>query len=268
MSSEHKRPLYAFALVALLCAFFVGSGLRSDAIGGLSRIVAIPAELHLVVPTKPAPQAPDEVVAPRGDGSALMAAVAPRRPAAATTPAAPRADVVVAADVESPITPATHSPQARVDDSADKHPGRGKGPRSDRREKSTGPGKRVRPGHDERGHGRGRSGEHPRRHTSTPGSTDRHKPGKARSSQRGVGKAHGRTRLAAKPGARQHRWTTSPGAARAKHGTHATRGKTSLRGRSASTAQRQRTTSAVKSGKAVVKGAQKGRGKGKGKGHR
>lgn len=37
MSSEHKRPLYAFAIVALACAFFVGTGLKSEAFTSLFR---------------------------------------------------------------------------------------------------------------------------------------------------------------------------------------------------------------------------------------
>lgn len=37
MSTEHKRPLYAFAVLALACAFFVGSGLRSEAFQVLLR---------------------------------------------------------------------------------------------------------------------------------------------------------------------------------------------------------------------------------------
>lgn len=62
MSSEHKRPLYAFAVVALLCAFFVGSGLRSDAMSGLLRVADIPAALHIVTKSEKAPADAHRVV--------------------------------------------------------------------------------------------------------------------------------------------------------------------------------------------------------------
>ena len=51
MSSEHKRPLYAFALVALVCALFVGNGLRSDAVVGLLRAAEVP-RLMLPLPSQ------------------------------------------------------------------------------------------------------------------------------------------------------------------------------------------------------------------------
>lgn len=44
MSSEHKRPLYAFVVVALLCALFVGNGLRSEALTGILRVVEAPTQ--------------------------------------------------------------------------------------------------------------------------------------------------------------------------------------------------------------------------------
>jgi len=39
MSADHKRPLYAFTVVALLCALFVGNALRSEAMVSMLRAV-------------------------------------------------------------------------------------------------------------------------------------------------------------------------------------------------------------------------------------
>lgn len=79
MSSEHKRPLYAFAIVALICALFVGSGLRSDALTGLLQTVHVPAPAPTAqsgpAPValgdpQPLPQVPSTTPAPAASAAA------------------------------------------------------------------------------------------------------------------------------------------------------------------------------------------------------
>ena len=72
MSSQHRRPLLAFAAIAVLCAAVVGSAMRSEAISGFLSGVAEPVTGLVLVPerdtspeTEPEvdPQTPDPAVA-------------------------------------------------------------------------------------------------------------------------------------------------------------------------------------------------------------
>lgn len=189
MSSEHKRPLYAFAIVAMLCAFFVGSGLRSDAMQGLLRVAEIPVSLDLVERTEKAPapeaspapsspRAPSPLLATRSTVPVLPAATdrAPRGTAREVTPA-------VATRTQPAVTPAVV--KDKTNGSADRpvrsaKPGQGKG--------------RV------HAHGKGARGKHPhgeRAHNMHPHGKQSSwtKPGH----QRGhVGKGEGITRKSAR----------------------------------------------------------------------
>lgn len=110
MSSEHKRPLYAFAIVAMLCAFFVGSGLRSDAVQGLLRVAEIPISMELIERTSPAPDVDDAVEAERAQTPSPLLSARPQAPMLpATKSRAPQA-------TPGKVTPAVASqatPEAR-----------------------------------------------------------------------------------------------------------------------------------------------------------
>lgn len=84
MSTEHRRPLYAFAVLALACALFVGNGLRSDAIGGVLRADDRTGALLSVLPSAPEVAAPAPAPTP-GSTSRLRMMAAP-----ATSSAAPQ----------------------------------------------------------------------------------------------------------------------------------------------------------------------------------
>ena len=68
MSVEHKRPLYAFAVLVVVCGLFLGHALRSDALAGVFRAVVVaaapPAPATQVVVKEPEPAPAANVVAP------------------------------------------------------------------------------------------------------------------------------------------------------------------------------------------------------------
>ncbi|WP_426243875.1 hypothetical protein [Nocardioides sp. LHG3406-4] len=83
MSVEHKRPLYAFAVLAIVCGIFLGHALRSDALVGVFQTVVAAA------PAAPASRLIEE---PALALSAPPAGEAARRAPEATHPPARTAD--------------------------------------------------------------------------------------------------------------------------------------------------------------------------------
>ena len=89
MSADHKRPLYAFVIVAVLCALIIGNQLRSEAAdirkaieAGAARVIPGMALHHVqqVHPTEPPLLQSTEPAAPRTTEAA--APTAPPAPAA------------------------------------------------------------------------------------------------------------------------------------------------------------------------------------------
>jgi len=77
MSADHKRPLYAFVLVALLCALIIGNELRSQA----AVIGMIKADIVRLVPGVELQQQPSEApVLRRSQPVAPQATGAPAKP--------------------------------------------------------------------------------------------------------------------------------------------------------------------------------------------
>lgn len=117
MSAEHKRPLYAFVMVSVLCAVMLGHAIRSDALVGLWARTA-----ERVAAQAPAPVAPERRVdTPTGaspsdrDPVALVATpeespTAAPRAVRTTRPHGPRD----AADLEPGTTPGTSAPSTQV----------------------------------------------------------------------------------------------------------------------------------------------------------
>ncbi|WP_457207780.1 hypothetical protein [Nocardioides sp. P5_C9_2] len=98
MSAEHKRPLFAFVVVTILCAVMLGHAIRSDALGGLLGSIA----------DRPVASAPDRVVLPpRVDAPATPAPVG-HGPATSTTE-----------DVPAPVS--TGATTTRPDRAATRH---------------------------------------------------------------------------------------------------------------------------------------------------
>lgn len=117
MSAEHKRPLYAFVMVSVLCAVMLGHAIRSDALVGLWARTA-----ERVAAQAPAPVAPERRVdtptgaSPSDRDPVALAATPEESPTTApravrtTRPHGPR-DV---ADLEQGTTPGISAPSAQV----------------------------------------------------------------------------------------------------------------------------------------------------------
>ncbi|WP_110239061.1 hypothetical protein [Nocardioides gilvus] len=186
MSTEHKRPLYAFAILALACALFVGNGLRSDAIGGVlradDRVAAIlsvlPAAEKKVtsVPTPSEADTPSVRMVVASSASASTPEVAPAQRVIATAEVA-RAK---AAEHKKTSRDAVTKPQPRPNGHAGRH---GHGAKHDRA-------KHDRAKHDHRGQG----------------AAQVHSTGRSKGHARGQGGSHGkRSRDAHGPRAQGHR---------------------------------------------------------------
>lgn len=259
MSSEHKRPLYAFAIVAMLCAFFVGSGLRSDAMQGLLRVAEIPVSLDLVERTEKAPEPEDspETVSPRTTSPLLATrSTAPVLPAAANRAprsTAPEVTPAVATRTQPAVTPAVAKDKTKG--SAERpgrsvKPGKGKG-----RVHTHGKGARGKHPHGERVLGKHPHGKHPHGKQSAWS-----QPGR----QRGhVGKGESFTRKGAHQ-AHQH-WRQQGGKS-ARH-TSSVQGKPSaraLQARQVNRGQAKKASSGAKASKSAS-GWNRGKGNGRGK---
>ncbi len=57
MSAEHKRPLFAFVMVSILCAVMLGHAIRSDALGGLFAPSSDRVAAQAPAPVAPEPRA-------------------------------------------------------------------------------------------------------------------------------------------------------------------------------------------------------------------
>lgn len=211
MSSEHKRPLYAFAIVAMLCAFFVSSGLRSDAMQGLLRVAEIPVSLDLLERTEKAPDAdPASKPASEPGSSPLLTSSAhtPALPLSASR--APRTTpAVVRAAVDTGIQPVARPAVAK--DETGQSPARsGEAAKPSKRPLHA---KGNTPGH---AHGKHTQGEHTHGKHGHARNHAWHKPAHPRGLR---GKGHGFGRSGAqKPSLRHgaHRAPASGGGARAR----------------------------------------------------
>lgn len=102
MSSEHRRPLAAFVVVAMLCAVLLGLAVvRSHAVlnlGNLPLVVAPPAHFDLFGPQQTAvpdeADRADEPVPADGEEPAVVVAAAPATPVPATSVPATSAPAV------------------------------------------------------------------------------------------------------------------------------------------------------------------------------
>ncbi|NYD42572.1 hypothetical protein [Nocardioides panaciterrulae] len=98
MSADHKRPLYAFVLVAIICALIIANALRSQAVVGVlqadvARVLPgvelqhrVPAEPPLLAVPAPAPPAP---ASPAPAASSASSSSAAGSSATGGSPAAP-----------------------------------------------------------------------------------------------------------------------------------------------------------------------------------
>lgn len=121
MSDNHKRPLFAFVVVAIACGLIIANGVRTEALVGLLRAGA----QHVVAGVPFVPDAPHRTTVP--------ARAAAAEPAPVVSPAAPTTVRVLAPSLrtEAPVRhrPATGAPawatasQVRAD-----HPVRESGP--------------------------------------------------------------------------------------------------------------------------------------------
>ncbi|QCX26920.1 hypothetical protein [Nocardioides jishulii] len=214
MSSDHKRPLYAFAVVALLCALFVGNGLRSDAFVGMLQVVESPRmALPHLAPREDAPAMVSDVARTPVSGSATRSAPETTAEAKGKAPVKPRSAAKGDGRTSAPQvrghqlgrdqakgrdkTPGKRHPKSH-------HGGEGKahGPHTSHgKNKSNGKGDR--PGRaqgksDGRGKAHGKTDGRGKAHGKTGGR------GKAHGKSDGRGKAHGKSRGHGK-GGRGHR---------------------------------------------------------------
>lgn len=222
MSAEHKRPLYAFVLVAALSVIVVGHGLRSDALVDILRGEPLK---HRIIAAGPAPgELPDSARGKRGNQTSATPApqpsqtktlvVEPSRPGTKLQAVTKKSDKK--ADGKTRQSPSKKNPSHdKRRNNAKERPDRTErprtqrsprhsphtrhhSPRSERRAPRSSPAPVRR--HDHRRHHHGPSQVHrPRDHRATPQRSDsrhstrhtpRHNPRESRSERRSVTKHH------------------------------------------------------------------------------